>query len=156
MAMHPHILPTLTPTRLLLRLSSLLVVGALLAGCPKQEVVIQAPPPEPTAEELAALARESAAKRHVDLGLAHFEAGNYPEAEHMLLTPEVWKGSARQQLRALKYLAFTYCVSDRPRQCRQSFERAFQLDPGFRLEAGEDGHPLWGAAFEDVRAARLP
>ena len=126
-----------------------------LAGCPsKQKVVAPPPPPEPTAEERAAMAREAAARRHVDLGGAHFEAGNYPEAEHMLLTPEVWQGSSQQQLRALKYLAFTYCVSERPLQCRQSFERAFQLDAGFDLEPAEQGHPLWGQAFSDIRAAQ--
>lgn len=156
MSIHTPSCLTRAPMLRALRLSSLLLLSLMLAGCPKQEVIVEAPPPEPTAEELAAIAREAAAKRHVDLGLAHFEAGNYAEAEHMLLTPEVWNGSTPQQLRALKYLAFTYCVSERPRQCRQSFERALQLDPGFRLEAGEDGHPLWGAAFEDVRSARLP
>lgn len=139
-----------------LRGACLLLLAALLAGCPKQPAVVEAPPPEPTAEELAALAREAAARRHVDLGLAHFEQGNYSEAEHMLLTPEVWQGSTPQQLRALKLLAFTYCVTERPRQCRQSFERAFQLDPRFDLGAGEHGHPLWGAVFEDVRSAQLP
>lgn len=126
-----------------------------LAGCPSQQTVAPPPPPpEPTAEERAAMAREAAGKRHVDLGVAHFEAGNYAEAEHMLLTPEVWQASTSQQLRALKFLAFTYCVSERPQLCRQSFERAFQLDPAFDLDPAEQGHPLWGQAYAEARASQ--
>jgi Tfp pilus assembly protein PilF len=127
----------------------------VLAGCPSKQVVAPPPPPpEPTAEEKAAMAREAVGRRHVDLGQAHFEAGNYPEAEHMLLTPEVWQASPGQQLRALKFLAFTYCVSERPQQCRQSFERAFQLDARFDLDPAEQNHPLWGQAFNDVKSAQ--
>jgi len=100
------------------------------------------------------MAREAAARRHVEIGVSHFEAGNYPEAEHMLLTPEVWQGSGALQLRALKHLAFTYCVSERPLQCRQSFERAFALDPAFDLAPAEQGHPLWGQAFAEVKAGQ--
>lgn len=135
--------------------AALAVITLGLAGCPSQKTVAPPPPPpEPTAEELAAMAREAAGRRHVDLGVAHFEAGNYPEAEHMLLTPEVWQASQTQQLRALKFLAFTYCVSERPQLCRQSFERAFQLDPGFALAPAEQGHPLWGQAYADAKAAQ--
>jgi Tfp pilus assembly protein PilF len=123
-----------------------------LAGCPSKTVVAPPPPPpEPTAEERAAMAREAAARRNVEIGVSHFEAGNYSEAEHMLLTPEVWQGSPPLQLRALKHLAFTYCVSERPLQCKQSFERAFLLDPAFDLAPAERGHPLWGQAFAEVR-----
>lgn len=135
--------------------AALAVITLSLAGCPSQKTVAPPPPPpEPTAEERAAMAREAAGRRHVDLGVAHFEAGNYPEAEHMLLTPEVWQASQSQQLRALKFLAFTYCVSERPQLCRQSFERAFQLDPGFDLEVAEQGHPLWGQAYAEAKAAQ--
>jgi Tfp pilus assembly protein PilF len=126
-----------------------------LSGCPDTKTVAPPPPPpEPTAEERAAMAREAAGRRHVDLGIAHFEAGNYAEAEHMLLTPEVWQASSAEQLRALKFLAFTYCVSERPQLCRQSFERALQLDPAFDLEPAEQGHPLWGQSYDDARAAQ--
>ena len=140
------------------RFKAIAVIALLslgLSGCPDTKTVAPPPPPpEPTAEERAAMAREAAGRRHVDLGIAHFEAGNYAEAEHMLLTPEVWQASSDQQLRALKFLAFTYCVSERPQLCRQSFERAFQLDPEFDLEPAEQGHPLWGQAYAEARAAQ--
>lgn len=135
--------------------AALAVLTLGLAGCPSQKTVAPPPPPpEPTAEERAAMAREAAGRRHVDLGVAHFEAGNYPEAEHMLLTPEVWQASQAEQLRALKFLAFTYCVSERPQLCRQSFERAFQLDPSFDLAPAEQGHPLWGQSYAEAKAAQ--
>lgn len=136
-------------------ISAVALLSLGLAGCPDSRTVAPPPPPpEPTAEERAAMAREAAGRRNVDLGIAHFEAGNYAEAEHMLLTPEVWQASSSQQLRALKFLAFTYCVSERPQLCRQSFERAFQLDPVFALEPAEQGHPLWGQAYAEARAAQ--
>jgi Tfp pilus assembly protein PilF len=139
-----------------MKLTAALLFCLTLSGCPQKQTVAPPPPPpaEPSAEEKAAMAREAAGRRHVELGVAHFEAGNYPEAEHMLLTPEVWQAGVAQQLRALKFLAFTYCVSERPLQCSQSFERAFQLDPNFDLEPAERGHPLWGRAFSAVQSAQ--
>jgi Tfp pilus assembly protein PilF len=129
----------------------------VLTGCPSRPV-IEPPPAEPvlTAEQQAEIARQARARRVLDLAIAHFEAGNYPEAEHMLMAPEVWQAAIATNLQALKYLAFTYCVSDRPRQCRQAFERAFQLDPAFDLALAEQSHPLWGEAFRAARQRGEP
>ena len=55
------------------------------------------------------------------------------------------------QLEALKYTAFSYCLIGRTVSCRQQFEKAFKLDPGFDLAAGEKGHPLWGPVFAKVK-----
>ncbi|MBI3230981.1 MAG: TssQ family T6SS-associated lipoprotein, partial [Burkholderiales bacterium] len=51
------------------------------------------------------------------------------------------------QIDAAKFMAFSYCVTNRNALCRQQFERALKLDPSFDLAAGEKGHPLWGPVF---------
>ena len=52
---------------------------------------------------------------------------------------------------AHKYLAFIYCSTSMERQCRDEFRRAFEVDPNFKLEPTEMGHPLWGPVFNSVR-----
>jgi hypothetical protein len=54
---------------------------------------------------------------------------------------------------ALKYQAFSYCVTSRPAPCRQAFDRALRLDPSFDLAPGEHGHPLWGPVFTKAKQA---
>jgi hypothetical protein len=55
---------------------------------------------------------------------------------------------------ALKYTAFSYCVTSRPAQCRQAFDKALRLDPSFQLAPGEYGHPLWGPVFAKAKKER--
>ena len=69
---------------------------------------------------------------------------------------EVRHSSRRQadtalQLEALKYAAFSYCVTRRVTLCRQQFAKAFKLDKSFDLSPGEKGHPLWTPSFERAR-----
>jgi tetratricopeptide (TPR) repeat protein len=53
--------------------------------------------------------------------------------------------------RARKYLAFSHCVSGREAQCRAEFRKAFEINPDFALTAAEDGHPIWGPVYRNVR-----
>ena len=60
------------------------------------------------------------------------------------------------RLAALKYLAFSYCVSPGPNStklplCRQAFVRALRISPAFGLSPGERGHPVWGREFQAAR-----
>ncbi|MCP1647157.1 TssQ family T6SS-associated lipoprotein [Pseudomonas nitroreducens] len=105
-------------------------------------------------EEPASLAGDlqANAQSTFDEGLRQYEAGNYSQAEEQFLSPVLWAGTTQLQLQALKYLAFTYCVSERPIQCRFAFDRALQIDPTFHLGTAEASHPLWGPVF--VQAAR--
>lgn len=52
---------------------------------------------------------------------------------------------------AYKYLAFIYCSTGMERQCKDEFRRAFEIDPGFKLEPTEMGHPLWGPVYNSVK-----
>lgn len=133
-----------------IRLSLLPVAALTLAACAPVEVV-EEPPPPPTAEEIEAERRDAAGRNALRLGVAHFEIGNYSEAESTLTSPAVWEAPPAVRAQALKTLAFTYCVSDRPVQCRRAFERALATDPDFDLAPGEQGHPLWGPSFQAAR-----
>jgi hypothetical protein len=57
------------------------------------------------------------------------------------------------QVKALKYIAFSHCVENRRKPCRQHFDMALALDPTFQLTEAEKGHPIWGREFNNARAA---
>ena len=80
-------------------------------------------------------------------GIDLYNRGAFNDAIKRLAAPEVVGGSRATQLQAYKYTAFSYCVTSRQTLCRQTFEKAFKLDPAFDLQPGEHGHPLWGPAF---------
>jgi len=83
-----------------------------------------------------------------------FDRGEYDLVIRQL-TPLVAEDSLDRasQLRALKTLAFSQCVSRALTACRRSFERAFRIDSGFHLAPAEQGHPVWGPQFERARKA---
>lgn len=67
---------------------------------------------------------------------------------------EIWTSHNKSlQVSALKYMAFSYCVTSRAQLCRQQFERALKIDPGFDLLPSEIGHPIWGPVF--LKAKKL-
>lgn len=68
---------------------------------------------------------------------------------------EIWNGgSLATQQDALKYMAFSYCVTSRPTLCKTQFEKALKLNPAFDLTPGEKGHPLWGPPFERAKKSK--
>lgn len=126
-------------------LSTSLLIGLVAAasGCGSHPDA----PPAPPANDTQAHAESTFGE-----GLRLYEAGHYYLAEEQFLSPSLWAGDTQVQLKALKYLAFSYCVTERPIQCRFSFDRALQIDPTFHLGTAEASHPLWGPVF--VSAAR--
>lgn len=95
----------------------------------------------------------SAEQQGLKEGIDLYNRGAFNDAIKRLGAPEVTGGSRATQLQALKYTAFSYCVTSRQTLCRQAFEKAFKLDPAFDLAPGEHGHPLWGPAFARARKA---
>jgi hypothetical protein len=88
-------------------------------------------------------------------GIAAYNNGDYNLAIKRLSPPsEIWASSGTKaiQLEALKYTAFSYCVTGRPQICQQQFNKALKLEPTFNLAPGEKGHPLWGPVF--IRAQK--
>jgi len=80
-------------------------------------------------------------------GIELYNKGAFNDAIKRLGAPDVAGGAKATQLQALKFTAFSYCVTMRQTLCRQSFEKAFKLDPAFDLAPGEHGHPLWGPVY---------
>lgn len=103
-------------------------------------------PPVPPANEASVLKE----------GIASYNNGEYSSAIKRLSgANEIWgaDGSKAGQLEALKYLAFSYCLTQRQALCRAQFERALKIDPAFDLAPGEKGHPLWGPVFAKTQKA---
>jgi hypothetical protein len=105
-------------------------------------------PPTETPEVLA--------QQAVTAGVEAYNRGEYQGAIRRLTAPEIAAGEKPVQLNALKYAAFSYCLTKRQTLCRQQFDKAFKLDPAFDLAPGEKGHPLWTPAFEQAKRMNHP
>jgi Flp pilus assembly protein TadD len=126
-----------------------LLGAALLAGCANM--------PFGGAGKPAANARtETAAQAQAGLneGIALYNNGDYNGAIKRLGMADVTGAPKAAQLEALKYTAFSYCLTSRQTLCRQQFEKALKLDPAFDLEPGEHGHPLWGPVFVKAKKGK--
>ena len=86
-------------------------------------------------------------------GIKLYDDGDFNGAIRRLSARDVSNGPPATRLTALKYIAFSYCVTSRPALCRQAFDRALRLDPSFDLAPGEHGHPLWGPVFTKAKQA---
>ncbi|WP_423679352.1 TssQ family T6SS-associated lipoprotein [Undibacterium sp. WLHG33] len=156
----------------ILRLSpvcSLLLICVFLQGCetatknvPAPKVAVKSKETKPVAAANAAPeAATSAPAISADVqayneGNALYNDGNYNGAIRKLSgATEIWTGNNKAlQLNALKTMAFSYCVTSRTQLCRQQFERALKLDPGFDLMPNEIGHPIWGPVFQKAKKAK--
>lgn len=135
-----------------------LVTAMLLAGCANlivQPEAVTPPPPVETAEQIAAKAERAAAQSALNEGIQLYGGGDYNgTVKHLATAKEIWTADKDIQVEALKYMAFSYCVTFRQALCKQQFEKAVKLDPAFDLAPGEKGHPLWGPVFDRVKKAK--
>lgn len=88
-------------------------------------------------------------------GIALYEKGDYNGAVKKLAVANVASAPKATQLSALKYTAFSYCLTSRQALCRQQFEKALKIDTSFDLEPGEKGHPMWGPAWLKAKKGKL-
>lgn len=86
-------------------------------------------------------------------GVESYDAGNFGSAIRALNAPEIEQSDTATRVEAGKYLAFSYCVTNRRTLCRKAFDRILALDPTFALAPAEAGHPLWGPVFVQARKA---
>jgi len=171
-------------TKQRLHLLALATAGALfLGGCAEFPIFDQkqartpshpkaaAPRTPPVAERDAGPPRESTARPRdrdgdgvpdgpkesngLREGIRLYNEGDFNGAIRRLSQRDVNNGPLPIRLTALKYLAFSYCVTSRPAPCRQAFDRALRLDPAFDLAPGEHGHPLWGPVFTKAKQAAV-
>ncbi|MCX7152817.1 MAG: TssQ family T6SS-associated lipoprotein [Proteobacteria bacterium] len=87
-------------------------------------------------------------------GITQYEDGSFADAIKNLQTSLDQGLSTSDQVKARKYLAFSYCVSSRERLCREEFRKALELNPNFELDPAEAGHPIWGPVFRSVKARK--
>lgn len=152
-----------------LLLAAGLAGAALLSGCdtlqplmdpkpaPKPASAPATPAPRPSvahAPPPAAAPAVSGEQQALRDGIEAYNKGSYNDAIKRLSAPEISNGAKATQVQALKYMAFSYCVSSRQTLCRQAFDKAFRIDPAFDLLPGEHGHPLWGPAFNKAKKAK--
>lgn len=96
----------------------------------------------------------SPAQQALASGIEAYNKGDFNNAIKRLSAPEIANADKPTQLSALKYSAFSYCVTKRQTQCTQQFVKAFKLDRSFELAPGEKGHPLWTQAFERAKKTK--
>jgi len=147
-----------------------LVIAVALAGCATPPVLKQEPakaPPAPSVSTPPPAAvqppqppqpppppQPSAAEKELADAVELYDKGEYDATIAKLRS--LTEGSAADpqiHVKALKYLAFSYCLTRRTTLCRRQFDAAFKLDPNFDLEPAERGHPLWGPTFERAKKA---
>lgn len=131
-----------------IRIPSLLccaMAGIFLAGCAEMPYFgdrtvsrrpVTSPSPSPASDQAA-----------LRDGIRLYNEGEFDDAIKRLSSRDITNGSTATRVSALKYTAFSYCVTSRTEQCRQAFERALKLNPKFDLAPGERGHPQWGPVF---------
>lgn len=136
----------------------ILLLAPLLTGCETVQKGIKEISDSLDFDKARAKSQESAlptAEQRLKSGVTQYEEGNYAEAQR-LLQASLAEGlpSRTDQARAHKHLAFIYCITERPAQCRQEFNNALTADPKFTLTAAEAGHPSWGPVFRSVSRGR--
>lgn len=84
--------------------------------------------------------------------MAIYDQGDYNRAIKTLQDALKESLTVVDRVKALKFTAFSYCLTSRNTLCRAEFEKIFQVSPDFVLEPAEAGHPSWGPSFRAVKA----
>ncbi len=89
-------------------------------------------------------------------GMTEYDGGDYNKAIRAFQNATKESYSVAERVKAHKYIAFSYCLSNRAALCRTEFEKIFTIQPDFDLEPAEAGHPSWGPSFRAVKAKQKP
>ncbi len=126
----------------------------LLAGCAELQKLgtQEQPKPAPVTPQITEATLRARAAEQLAAGLKQYDEGN-AEAALKNLTASLEHGMLDKvdQSIARKYLAMIHCVSNREAQCRDEFRKAFEINSEFSLSTAEDGHPIWGPVYRNVR-----
>ena len=129
------------------------VLALLVAACAEMPKFGSQPEAQkPAAPQITEDMLRDRAKEQLAAGVKFYEAGEFDSANKSL-TSALEHGllAKPDQARARKLLAFIHCVLGREAQCRDEFRRAFEIYPDFALTTAEDGHPIWGPVYRNVR-----
>jgi hypothetical protein len=86
-------------------------------------------------------------------GIRRYDNGDFADAIARLDDAEIRSAPGPIRVEALKYIAFSHCVTRDLADCRLAFDTALGIDADFELGRGEGGHPMWGPVFEQAKAA---
>ena len=127
-----------------------MAAALLITSCAEMPKTADAP--KPAAPQITEDTLRKRASEQLAQGIQQYGAGEYDNAVKSL-TASLEHGmlSKVDQSRARKYLAFSHCVQARDGSCRAEFRKAFEIYPEFALTPAEDGHPIWGPVYRDVR-----
>ena len=135
-----------------MRIARLLPFALVLLVAACAELPKTSEPPKPAAPQITEDMLRDRAKEQLAAGVKFYEAGEFDSAQKNL-TASLEHGLLPKpdQARARKLLAFIHCVLGREAQCRDEFRKAFEIYPDFALTPAEDGHPIWGPVYRNVR-----
>ena len=86
-------------------------------------------------------------------GVVKYDSGDYAAAQKLLENAlKEGLGQKSDQVRAMKYLAFTLCLESKWERCRTTFVKIYDIDPKFDLMPAEAGHPSWTKTFAQAKA----
>jgi tetratricopeptide (TPR) repeat protein len=111
------------------------------------------------AEEKRAVAQASrrfasTAQQKLAEGIKDYDDGRYKEALDALQSAlKSGLPAKTDEIRAHKYMAFSYCLSNAAKSCRAEFAQIFTLDPTFELLPSEVGHPSWTSIYRSEKKA---
>ena len=127
-------------------------IAATLLAAACAEMPRLGEPQKPAAPQITESSLRERAQQQLADGVKQYDAGDYDNAVKSL-TASLEHGllSKPDQARARKLLAFSHCVSNREVLCRDEFRKAFEIYPEFALTPAEDGHPIWGPIYRNVR-----
>jgi Tfp pilus assembly protein PilF len=124
------------------------LAAAVLAGC-------ESAPIKQVQQDLSNLFQQKNGEQDLATGLRQYDEGNYSKAALSLQASlDAGLRSKSDQVKAHKYLAFIYCISERERQCLDEFRKALKIDPEFELSPAEAGHPTWGPVYRSAKGRR--
>jgi hypothetical protein len=86
-------------------------------------------------------------------GIRLYESGDFDRAIATLGGPQMRAAPSAMRVEALKYMAFSYGVTDQRAQCRRAFDQLLVIDADFELRKSERDHPMWGPVFEEAKSA---
>lgn len=128
-------------------------LALLVAGCAElPKLAAPDAAPKAAAPQITEETLRDRARGQLAAGVKQYDAGEFDGAQKNL-TASLDHGllSKVDQSRARKLLAFIHCASGREAQCRDEFRKAFEINPEFSLSVAEDGHPIWGPVYRNVR-----
>lgn len=94
----------------------------------------------------------SPGERLLQEGLKTYEDAEYNKAIKSFQDALKEALTDANQMTAHKFMAFSYCLTNRTTLCRAEFESIFKIDANFDLLPAEAGHPSWGPSFRTVKA----